>query len=225
MSVDGSINPDRATQLHSVSASTSGSDVESDNMNAIKMGTNDKVQFNASGTPVNGSTDSSDDDNGVVEAVATAISVSNKRRAGSGSGHSCKKAKTADGFMGTTCSWDDLILQLRAKLRCMDSDECFLKSIQLSTIGRLEVERRSKHLSQAFDIISGGRQQPSPQLSNMGASDMPWIKMQMNPMAVQANSAAMLPQYHTLESICSLTTADWMEKYQELCNFQVSRCQ
>ena len=139
MSVDGSINPDRATQLHSVSASTSGSDVESDNMNAIKMGTNDKVQFNASGTPVNGSTDSSDDDNGVVEAVGTAISVSNKRRAGSGSGHSCKKAKTADGFMGTTCSWDDLILQLRAKLRCMDSDECFLKSIQLSTIGHLEV--------------------------------------------------------------------------------------
>jgi len=54
------------------------------------------------------------------------------------------------------CSWEDLTSQLHTRLGAMTSDECFVKAIEISVMARQQVEARSLHLLNAFDMYGKG---------------------------------------------------------------------
>lgn len=61
--------------------------------------------------------------------------------------------------------WEDLVSHVQDRLGSMDTDECFSKSLQIAAVARQQVQTRSLHLLNAFDMLGKGNQGaavPSP---------------------------------------------------------------
>lgn len=58
--------------------------------------------------------------------------------------------------------WESLMAQVRGQLRCMSSDECFSRALELQMLARSEVGNRSQHLSNAMDLMANGQAVPEP---------------------------------------------------------------
>ncbi|KAL3784122.1 hypothetical protein HJC23_005780 [Cyclotella cryptica] len=114
---------------------------------------------------------------------------------------SLKRAKTEAEGLGEI-SWEDLMGHIQCRLHAMDSDECFLKAVEISMLARSEVESRSKHLLNAFDMMPRGKSTsvPGPPPTLPGTNAAPTVA------AVSAASRDALER--------------WMAKYLELKQFQ-----
>lgn len=53
-------------------------------------------------------------------------------------------------------SWEDLTSQVHTRLGAMTSDDCFVKAIEITVMARQQVEARSLHLLNAFDMYGKG---------------------------------------------------------------------
>ena len=114
---------------------------------------------------------------------------------------SLKRAKIeAEGI--DDISWEDLMGHIQWRLNGMNSDECFLKAMEITMLARSEVENRSQHLVNAFDMMPKGKSTslPVPLPPPSGANAVPTVA------AVPGASQ------DTLER--------WMAKYLELKQFQ-----
>lgn len=71
---------------------------------------------------------------------------------------------------GAVATWNDLIAQVQTRLRAMPADECFSKALEVQVMARGEVGSRSRHLSNAMDLMEPAKRPETENTSSKSNS-------------------------------------------------------
>jgi hypothetical protein len=126
-----------------------------------------------------------------------------------------KKAKTGL----EDISWESLMSHIHARLSSMDSDECFLKAMEIAMLARHEVESRSQHLLNAFDMMSRGQSASAPPPHPHSAVMHPPVARAPVPVIPPMPSPVSTPMPGQVE-MQSAAMETWMAKYYELKHYR-----